>query len=223
MTRQSKRVVVDTRDDANWWRHYDAPPVQLHPLLVAALDLFLEFGYHGTSVRAIAARANMTVPGLYYQFSSKQDLLAELLTVSNQQLASRSQAALDAAESTPRARFSTLIRCFILHMTHMQKFAHLIKEISFLDEQHRTKHIELRDNFQRLVLTEIISGQALGQFAPGDAHETIRAVLTMCNGVSGWYRIEGSATPEQIADRYVDFALRLVLDKAVLNDHLPPA
>jgi hypothetical protein len=33
------------------------------------------------------------------------------------------------------------------------------------------------------------------------------------NGVADWFRIEGAATPEQIADRYVDFALRLVLDR----------
>lgn len=219
MTSQLRRVAIDTLSESDWWQHYDSPPIKLHPLLDAALDLFLELGYHGTSVRAIAAKASMTVPGLYYQFNSKQDILAELLTVSNQELARRSEAALEAAESSPRARFSALIHCVILHMTHMQKFAHLVKEIGFLDKERRTKHIELRDRFQRLVLTEVIAGQTLGQFAPGDPHETTRAVLTMCNGVSEWFRIEGAATPEQTADSYVEFARRLVLDKKCTGGH----
>lgn len=209
--------IDEAPDDADWWQRYDSPPVTLHPLMDAALDLFLKLGYHGTSVRAIASAANMTVPGLYYKFDSKQDILVELLSLSNHELTRRSHAALAAAEPSPRARFAALIRCVVLHMTHMQRFAHLVKEIGALDDVHRVKHIELRDRFQRLVLTEVIAGQTLGQFGPGDPHETTRAVLTMCSGVSEWFRIEGAATPEQIADRYVDFARRLVLDTAYLG------
>ncbi|WP_216695335.1 TetR/AcrR family transcriptional regulator [Dietzia psychralcaliphila] len=222
MIRESTESAADaSHDDADWWQRYDSPPVTLHPLLDAALDLFLRMGYHGTSVRAIASAANMTVPGLYYKFESKQDILVELLTLSNQELTRRSHAALDEAAPTPRARFAALIRCVVLHMTHMQRFAHLVKEIGALDDPHRTKHIDLRDRFQKLVLTEVIAGQTLGQFGQGDPHETTRAVLTMCTGVSEWFRIEGAATPEQIADRYVEFARRLVLDSEHLADQIP--
>jgi hypothetical protein len=38
------------------------------------------------------------------------------------------------------------------------------------------------------------------------------------NGVADWFRIEGAATPERIADRYVNFALRLVLDRESVRD-----
>ena len=92
------------------------------------------------------------------------------------------------------------------------------REIDSLDETHRPKHVELRDRFQRLVLTEVIAAQTLGDFGPGDPHETTRAVLSLCNGVADWFRIEGAATPEQIADDYVDFALRLVLDRQTVGD-----
>jgi hypothetical protein len=36
--------------------------------------------------------------------------------------------------------------------------------------------------------------------------------------VADWFRIEGAATPERIADRYVNFALRLVLDRESVRD-----
>jgi AcrR family transcriptional regulator len=219
MGKKARTSPSDARPiDPEAWQRYATPPLDLHPLLNAALDLFVKFGYHGTSVRAIAAEAGMTVPGLYYNFANKQDILTELLTLSNQELTRRSEAALAAAGPNPRARFIALVRCMVLHLTHMQKFAHLIREIDSLDETHRPKHVELRDRFQRLVLTEVIAAQTLGDFGPGDPHETTRAVLSLCNGVADWFRIEGAATPEQIADRYADFALRLVLDRDSVGD-----
>lgn len=38
----------------------------LPDVLDAALDVFVQFGYHGTTVRAIATAAGMSVPRLYY-------------------------------------------------------------------------------------------------------------------------------------------------------------
>ncbi len=170
------------RVDAAEWQHYETPPLQLHPLLSAALDLFVRLGYHGTSVRGIAAEARMTVPGLYYNFANKQDILTELLTLSNQDLTRRSEAALAAAGPNPRTRFTALIRCMVLHVTHMQKFARLVREIDSLDETHRPKHVELRDRFQRLVLTEVIAAQTLGDFGPGDPHQTTRRCSRCATG-----------------------------------------
>ncbi|MCP5028433.1 MAG: TetR/AcrR family transcriptional regulator [Actinomycetia bacterium] len=44
-----------------------------------ALDLFLEHGYHGTSVRQIADRLGVTVPALYYWHPGKDDILAAVV------------------------------------------------------------------------------------------------------------------------------------------------
>ncbi len=45
-----------------------------------ALELFLERGYHGTSVRQIADRLEVSVPALYYWFPRKDDILAAVVT-----------------------------------------------------------------------------------------------------------------------------------------------
>ena len=107
----------------------------------------------------------------------------------------------------------------VLHVTHMQKFARLVREIDSLDETHRPKHVELRDRFQRLVLTEVIAAQTLGgtrsRRSPRD-HQGICALAVQ--RVADWFRIQGAATPEQIADYYVDLALRLVLDRERVRD-----
>ncbi|MDI6912332.1 TetR family transcriptional regulator [Nocardioides sp.] len=74
---------------------YEAAPLSV------ALDLFVRLGYHGISVRAIAAEAGMTVPGLSYNFANKRGILTELFTLSNHELTRRSEAALAAAGPNP--------------------------------------------------------------------------------------------------------------------------
>jgi len=38
----------------------------------------------------------------------------------------------------------------------------------------------------------------------------VRAILTMIVGVAGWYRKEGPESPDAIADRYVEIAMRVL-------------
>jgi AcrR family transcriptional regulator len=48
-------------------------------LIAAAYTLFLEHGYHGTSMRAIAQAAGLAVGGIYNHFHSKEAIFAEVL------------------------------------------------------------------------------------------------------------------------------------------------
>jgi AcrR family transcriptional regulator len=48
-------------------------------ILDAALELFVERGYAGTTIRHIADHLGMTKGALYYHFSSKEDLLHTLM------------------------------------------------------------------------------------------------------------------------------------------------
>ena len=47
-------------------------------ILDVALDLFIEKGYDGTSLREIAERLHFTKAALYYHFASKEDILMAL-------------------------------------------------------------------------------------------------------------------------------------------------
>ncbi len=48
-------------------------------LLEAALQQFTDNGYHGTSMRQIAAAAEMAVGGIYNHFSSKEEILKAVI------------------------------------------------------------------------------------------------------------------------------------------------
>jgi AcrR family transcriptional regulator len=48
-------------------------------IIAAAMDVYREAGYHGSSLREIAKRANITHAGLIYYFPTKEALLAAVL------------------------------------------------------------------------------------------------------------------------------------------------
>ena len=60
----SPRVVVGDGD----WRHYQ--PLHLDPVLGAATAVFLRTGYHGASVRDVAAESGFSVSGIYHYHAS---------------------------------------------------------------------------------------------------------------------------------------------------------
>ncbi len=45
----------------------------------AALELFLQYGFHGTSMRQIAEQTGLALGGIYNHFSSKEEIFAALI------------------------------------------------------------------------------------------------------------------------------------------------
>src|SRR4030095_6599746 len=57
----------------------DAAPATRARVLRAATELFAERGFHGTTIRDVAARAGANVASGHYHFGSKRDLYVEVL------------------------------------------------------------------------------------------------------------------------------------------------
>ncbi|MER5441596.1 TetR/AcrR family transcriptional regulator [Streptomyces sp. NPDC002790] len=58
---------------------YEKGEAKRKEILEAALDIFAAEGYRGTSLRKVAARCNISLPGLMHYFDSKEDLLTQVL------------------------------------------------------------------------------------------------------------------------------------------------
>ncbi len=200
---------VPPPSDPGSWRFYD-PDYKLPPVLDAALDVFVQFGYHGTTVRTIAAQAHLSVPGLYHHYKSKQDMLSLLLDLSGEEVIRRAKAAISDGGKNPRLRFIRQVQNIVLYVTNRQRLAHLQREMRSLENIPRQKHLQLRDTLEKLMLEDVISARALEMFVFDDPFSVTRAVLTLCRGVADWYSPQGAQTPEEIADQYVAYALRLV-------------
>lgn len=190
------------------WRSFS--PMRLEPPLAAALDAFLELGYVGASVRDIARRCHLSVPGLYHHYASKQEMLAELLRLYLESLLSRTAAA-RATGADPVTRFALIIECLVLHHTHRRALAFVgLSELRHLQPVHRERIAQLRRRQQRMVDAEVAAAHQIGRFTTPYPHEAARAVVTMCTAIPQWYREDGADTPEQIAQRHVRLALDLM-------------
>jgi len=97
------------------WREYG--PLDFDPVLHAALDEFLDVGYHGATVRGIAARAGLSVAGLYHYYAGKQQLLVRIMDYTMTDLLSRASAARDEGRDSVE-RFSLLVENLALFHTH---------------------------------------------------------------------------------------------------------
>lgn len=58
---------------------YEKGEAKRKEVLRAALEIFAAEGYRGTSLRKVAAKCNLSLPGLMHYFDSKEDLLTQVL------------------------------------------------------------------------------------------------------------------------------------------------
>jgi AcrR family transcriptional regulator len=202
-------AVAELRADAHTdWRVYG--PLELPPILGHALDAFVDRGYHATTVRELARRVGVTVPALYYHYANKQAILVELLLGSLGSVLGRCRTAVEEAGADPVDRFSALVECIVLYMTHRAPLAFLDAEMRSLEPDNRARYIALRDELEGLLRETVLDGAESGVFTVPVPVEASRAVLAMCQAVAQWYRPDGPLTPPEIADRYVAIALTTV-------------
>lgn len=194
------------------WREY--PPLEFDPVLRAALEEILQIGYHGATVRGIAARCGLSVSGLYHHYQSKQHMLLKILDLTMTELLARAQAA-RAEGRDPVQRFSLLIENLALFHTHRRELGFVgASEMRSFDSGNRTKIAEMRTRQQRMVDREVEAAAHQGRFRADHPHEASRAVVTMCTALPNWWRPDGPSNPEQTAERYVGFALDLMQYRA---------
>ncbi len=179
------------------WRDYE--DLGLPKPLAAALEAFVEQGYHGTSIREVASRSGLSVPGLYHHYPSKQALLIGLATVVMTELLERSRAAeLDAGDD-PSDRFDAVIESLLrFHMFRREQSFVASSEIRSMEPDSRAGYIAQRDEQQKQVDRIVLDGVASGVFEADHPEDASRAVVTMCVAVAVWYRPDGELSPDEL-------------------------
>lgn len=204
MTRSPAETAAVPRD----WRDY--PSLELPPILRVALAQIVEHGYDAVSVRTIAREVGVTVPALYYHFENKQAMLAALVDHAMRIVGGHVDAALDAAGDGPEGRLTAMVEAIVLYMAHHSDLAFLDSERRSLTRDNLSRYIGSRDRIERLLRETIEDGCARGVFATPAPQACGRAILSMCQGIAGWYDPGGPQGPEEIAAQYVQIALAAV-------------
>src|SRR5918992_483558 len=117
-------------------------------LMTRAADLFAERGYHPTSVSDIVESLGVGKGVFYWYFSSKEELLEELLRASNHDLRRRQQQAIG-DEPDPLVRIELGIRATVAwydeHRQHFNLFQFAASDDRFVGVLRRNREVAIAD------------------------------------------------------------------------------
>jgi len=176
----------------------------------AGVELFSRFGYHGTSMRALADAVNLEAASIYHHFPSKQDILADIFDRTMGELLGGMQGALGGAGSHSQ-RLVELVRFHVLYHVDRQQEAFIShSELRSLSPANRARINARRDDYERTLRLFLQSGVDACEFAIKDVPIMTIAILMMCSGVSDWFTDHGRLSGNQIAEEYTRLVLHLV-------------
>lgn len=176
-------------------------------LLRAAVEVMAVHGYHGTSVRDVAAAAGTSPAVLYHHFGSKHGLLATMLDRGMDVLLTATEQALYDAPEDPVQRLDAIVAAHVrVHLTAQRESLLGNSELRSLDAGARVLVVSKRDAQQRMFDRVVRDGAGRGVFATPFPADAARVVTTACTAVAAWYRAEGPLGADEIVARYTRIA-----------------
>ncbi len=179
---------------------------KLIQILRDACSIFARKGYHNASVRDVAAATGVSPAGLYYYFSSKEELLFLILEHTLSSLLSRTRKALT-ADREPEARIRALIG------TYLEFFSEHGEEIRVLERDGEALTGDFRERISgRQKTYEEMAAGVLRELRPGIGAEELRASVMGLFGMLAWthrwYRREEDPPLEDLKGLFAELFLR---------------
>jgi AcrR family transcriptional regulator len=182
-------------------------PETREAILSSAVELFGRRGYHATSMRALAAEAQVQPAAIYHWYVSKEAILVQLQDDFMQQLTERVVGAM-ARHDRPALRLAAAVREHVVfHGIHRLAAFVTDSEIRALTEAPRRALIAKRDDYQAMFSALIRDGIRDGSLRSSDAQVATYAILLQCTGVALWFDPAGPLKLEQVAELHVELVL----------------
>lgn len=176
-------------------------------ILDAATALFYEKGYHGTSMREVAAAVGIKPASLYNHYPGKEDLLFRIAYGTMAELLAGGRSAIE-PDAAPRDRLRALIVWHVVYHAEKRFQARIADEqLHALRAARRQQTQSIRDAYTNLFKSILDEGRdAEGWWVPSTPVITF-AIGGMCTFVDTWYREDGELAAEEIAGLYAEFVL----------------
>lgn len=188
---------------------YDEKLVQI---LNSACGIFAEKGYHNASVRDVAAATGVSPAGLYYYFSSKEELLFLILDLALTSLLGRVSEGLSEV-GDPKARIRAIIRTHLAFFSnHPAEMRVLAREWEALTGDFREKILGRQRQYAGMVI------RTLRLLRPDASRSDLRAGAMALFGMLEWmyqgYIPEKDFTVQELGDRFSRIFLQGFLPRA---------
>ncbi|AGZ50904.1 TetR family transcriptional regulator KstR2 [Mycobacterium kansasii] len=178
-------------------------------LLELAAAMFAERGLRATTVRDIADGAGILSGSLYHHFSSKEEMVDELLRGFLDWLFNRYREIVD-TEPNPLERLKGLFMASFEAIEHRHAQVVIYQdEAQRLSSQPRFSYLEDRNKQQRKMWVEVLKqGIAEGYFRPDLDVDLVYRFIRDTTWVSvRWYQPGGPLTAEQVGLNYLAIVL----------------
>lgn len=182
-------------------------PGRREELLQAALDLFSENGFSGTSIRDIAKTLGVSVSVIYHYFQNKEGLWSEILECSIKALPGRLESVL-AGGGHALERFRRLLRAHLNASTaYMKETKMFLIDYDRLSVDGDRASRDIQKRILKIYVGILDELKEEGWVKSGNTTILAFNVLGVINWHLRWYRPDGPLSADQLYDEIITFIL----------------
>ena len=179
-------------------------------VLDAAAKIFRDYGYAGTTMRAIADEADLKAGSIYYHYKSKDDLISAVLDIGIRAVTDSVEGALAAMPETAsgRERIEAAIRAHLSAIIDVGDYTLATRRVfGQVPEAIRAKNTRLRDSYG-LIWQKILSdAHARGEFRTSANLTLARLfILGALNWTVEWFK-PGGRSIDDVASQFASIVL----------------
>jgi AcrR family transcriptional regulator len=180
-------------------------------ILLSALQLFGERGYHGVPVREIARGAGVRASSMYEYRASKEELLLDLVLIGHEEHSEWLRTAAAHSTAEPVHRLRELVRAHVRFHAAYPLLARVAnRELAALSAEGLEQVLAVRRGSEILIEDAVQAGVDAGVFHVPHAWLAVAAIGGMGIRVAEWYGPAAGFSVEEVAETYAEFALRLL-------------
>ena len=172
--------------------------------------LFWQKGYHGTSMKDIAAACDCKAANIYNYFKGKEDILFEVIKDITERAVNSVSHLEDDETTSPVDQLKSFIDNHLGVLVQMKKSSVLISDTGLqnLTRDHRRIIVELRDTYDRIMTKIIRRGIESGDFAVKDEKVTVYLISSVIIRSTIWFSSKGRLSAEEVSDIMFDFVYK---------------
>lgn len=182
-------------------------------VLLVAVQMFNERGFHHTSLDDVAARLGISKPTIYHYLGNKDQILLECVKSGLDQLMEAAQASRKAPGSGADRLCTFLTRYAEANMGDFGRCVIRTAEED-LEPESREKLLAIKRQIDTAMRAIIEEGIADGSILPCDSRLLAFALAGALNWPARWYKPEGSQTRQDLAQSLVSVLARGFLAQA---------
>lgn len=176
-------------------------------VMKVALQMFLQKGYSGTSMKSLAQELGVSAPALYWYFPSKDDLYISVFDAAMKAFLEYVRESI--TEEDPILKLGQIVRAHVSwQLRQLGASRAFDMTMSYKGEAHNLPAdrlepvFEMQREYVRFVQQVIQAGKDLGVMRVDDVPTTTFAVITLCDYVFTWFNPDGPSSIAAVANRY---------------------